>query len=406
MNVIFVEPAFPKNQREFVRGLVQAGARVIAIGERSKETLDSQLKDWLFEYVQVTSVCDVSRMIEAVKFIQSKLWVDRMEATIEAHILPTASVREACTIPGLSVHTSRLCRDKPLMKETLRSANIPCAQSIGSGDWLEVDDFANRVGFPLIVKPRGGAGASGTSRVDSFDQLRQALEAANVGHGGQVAVEEYIEGHEGFYDTLSVNGTVVFEFITHYYPNVLEAMRHRWISPQFVTTNQIDAPHYDQVKQLGRKVISTFGISTSATHMEWFFGPKGLKFSEIGCRPPGVGAWDLHNVANDMDLYYQWARAVTHGQIDAHPSRQFSTGIIALRPDRDGRISGYHGVDEIQHRFGEWVIDCHFPETGTPTQGVEAGYMANAWVRMKHPSFDHVRFMLDEVGRTIKVWAN
>jgi formate-dependent phosphoribosylglycinamide formyltransferase (GAR transformylase) len=405
MNVIFVEPAFPKNQREFVRGLVQSGARVIAIGERAKDSLDSELRDWLFEYLQVNSVCDESRMIEAVKFVQSKLWVDRMEATIEAHILPTARVREACSIPGLSVHTSNLCRDKPLMKETLRAANIPCAQTLGSGDWLEIDAFVQRVGFPLIVKPRSGAGASGTSRVDDMDQLRHALEQAHVGHGGQVAVEEFIEGHEGFYDTLTVNGTVVCEFITHYYPNVLEAMRQRWISPQFITTNQIDAPHYDEVKKLGRKVISTFGISTSATHMEWFFGPKGLRFSEIGCRPPGVGAWDLHNVANDMDLYYQWARAVTHGHIDAHPSRRFSTGIIALRPDCDGKISSYEGVEQIQDRFSEWVIDCHFPDPGTPTQGVEAGYMANAWIRLKHPSFDHLRFMLDEVGRTIKVRA-
>lgn len=405
MNVIFVEPAFPKNQREFVRGLAQAGAKVIGIGERPKEGLDDQLKSWMYEYLQVPSVCDEGRMIEAVKFVQSKLWVDRMEATIEAHILPTARVREVCTIPGLSVYTSMLCRDKPMMKDVLRKALVPCAASLGSGDWNEIDQFVDRVGFPLIVKPRSGAGASGTSRVDNIDQLRTALEQARVGNGGEVAVEEFIEGHEGFYDTLTVNGVVMYEFITHYYPNVLEAMRHRWISPQFIATNQIDAPHYEQVKQLGRQVIKAFGISTTATHMEWFYGPKGLKFSEIGCRPPGVRAWDLYNVGNDLDLYYQWARAVMHGSVDAQPSRRFSAGIIALRPDRDGVIDRYEGISEIENRFGEWVIDCHFPDPGTPTQGVEAGYMANAWVRMKHTSFDHLRYMMDEVGRTIKVRA-
>ena len=80
-------------------------------------------------------------------------------------------------------------------------------------------------------------------------------------------------------------------------------MRTRWISPQFIATNRIDSePSYDEVKALGRRVIKLLGIETSATHMEWFFGPKGLKFSEIGCRPPGVRAWDLYNVGNDMDL--------------------------------------------------------------------------------------------------------
>jgi hypothetical protein len=36
---------------------------------------------------------------------------------------------------------------------------------------------------------------------------------------------------------------------------------------------------------------------------------------------------------------------------------------------------------------------------------VEAGYMANAWLRMKHESYDELRRMLDVVGRTVKVWA-
>ncbi len=407
MNVIFVEPFFPNNQREFVRGLVQSGATVVAIGETPKEGLDGQLRDWLFDYIHVPNVCDESRMIEAVKFVQSKMWVDRLEATIEAHILPIAKVREACSIPGVSVETSYLCRDKPAMKQVLRAAEIPCAQSIGSGDPGEIHRFAQQVGYPLIIKPRSGAGASGTYKVTNDGELNAALSQSGVGHGGEVAVEEFIEGHEGFYDTITVNGQVVFEFITHYYPNVLEAMRHRWISPQFITTNRIDSVgDYDEVKQMGRRAIEGLKIGTSATHMEWFFGPKGLKFSEIGCRPPGVKAWDLYNVANDLDLYYQWALAVTHGRTEGTASRRFSAGIVALRPECDGQITGYSGAGEMEQRYGEWITDFHLPAAGTPTQGVEAGYMANAYVRMKHPDYDHLRSMLDDVGRTIKVHAS
>lgn len=406
MNVIFVEPFFPNNQREFVRGLVQAGATVVAIGETHKDGLDDQLRGWLYDYIQVPSVCDEPAMIEAVKFVQSKMWVDRLEATIEAHILPTAKVREACTIPGISVETSFLCRDKPAMKQVLRDADVSCAQSLGSGDAEQIRQFANDVGYPLIIKPRDGAGASGTFKVSNDSELAAALSQSNVGHGGNVAVEEFIEGHEGFYDTITVNGEVVFEFITHYYPNVLEAMRHRWISPQFITTNRVDSvDEYAEVKEMGRKAIKALNIGTSATHMEWFYGPKGLKFSEIGCRPPGVKAWDLYNVANDMDLYYQWALAVTHGRTEGIASRNFSAGIVALRPEHDGVIAGYSGIDEIQNQHGEWIIDCHLPPEGTPTQGVEAGYMANAYVRMKHADYDHLRHMLDDVGKTMKVHA-
>ena len=148
------------------------------------------------------------------------------------------------------------------------------------------------------------------------------------------------------------------------------------------------------------------GIGTSATHMEWFFGPKGLKFSEIGCRPPGVGAWDLYTAGNDMDLYREWALAITAGR-----ARLSAVAAVRQRDDRaaprpaTATSAGYSGVDELQQQYGEWVIDAHLPPPGTATQAVEAGYMANAYVRMRHPDYDVLRGMLDAVGRTLHVHA-
>jgi carbamoylphosphate synthase large subunit len=406
MNVVFVEPFFPSNQRQFARALAEAGAAVIGIGEYPADALDGQLKDWLYHYERVSSVTDVEAMTAAVRSVQDRVWVDRLEATVEAHTLPAAQVREACTIPGTSVRTAYLCRDKPSMKQALREAGVPTAASAAVSSADEVHAFAEQTGYPLILKPRSGAGALGTVRVDDPAGLDQALGVFGGQGVDSIAVEEFVEGHEGFYDTIAVDGQVAMDFVSHYYPNVLEAMRTRWISPQFVSTNRIDsAPEYAELRDMGRRVISALGIGTSATHMEWFFGPKGLRFSEIGCRPPGVGAWDLYSAGNDLDIYREWANAIVHGHTSAAPSRQYASGMIALRPDRDGSISGYSGVEELQQRFGEWVIDAQLPEMGTRTQPVAAGYMANAYVRMRHPDYDTLRGMLDEVGRTLHVYA-
>jgi formate-dependent phosphoribosylglycinamide formyltransferase (GAR transformylase) len=406
VNVVFVEPAFPPTQRHFVRALADVGATVIGVGERHVDELDDELKGWMSHYHQVSTVVDAGVLTDAVRWVQDKVWVDRLEATIEAHTLAAAQTRENCTIPGTSVRTAWLCRDKPSMKEALRAAGIPTAASAAVTTAGEVHEFVDAVGFPIILKPRTGAGALDTTRVDD----RAGLDEALGRFGGQgvesIAVEEFVEGHEGFYDTVSVDGNASLDFVSHYYPNVLEAMRTRWISPQFVSTNRVDtAPDYQELREMGARVNAALGIGTSATHMEWFFGPKGLRFSEIGCRPPGVGAWDLYSAGNDIDIYREWANAVVHGHIAARPSRRFATGIIALRPDRDGHISGYSGVDEAQARLGEWVIDAHLPPPGTPTQPVEAGYWANAYVRMRHPDYDVLRGMLDDVGRTVHVHA-
>ena len=405
MNVIFIEPSFPYNQREFVRGLANVGANVIGIGERPVASLSNELKSWLGDYVQVGSVVHEPSLLEAVKAVQGKVWVDRLEATVEAHILPAAHVREAAGIPGTSAKTAYLCRDKPAMKEVLRVAGIPCAQSTRAQSAEDAREFAKAVGYPLIIKPPSGAGASGTYRVRDADGLERVIRQCGLEHGQHVAVEEFIEGHEGYIDTLTIGGEVTHEFITHYYPNVLEAMRERWISPQMVTTNRIDAPGYAEVRKMTRRVIEILEIGTSATHMEWFFGPRGLKFSEIGCRPPGVGQWDVYNAANEFDLYTEWASALVHGRIRSKPSRRYAAGMIALRPDRDGRITGYSGVDEIGRKYDDYIVAANLPDPGTPTQPVEAGYMANAWMRVRHPDYDALRGILDEIGETVHVHA-
>ena len=407
VNIIFVEPFFPGNQTRFVTALAGVGASVYGIGEYDQSGFPGELRDALTGYYKVGSVTNVPEMIDAVRFVQSKVWVDRLEATVEAHTMPAAQVREATGVPGTSVRTTWLCRDKPSMKEALRAVGVPTAASAAISTADEAHEFARQVGYPLILKPRAGAGAAGTIRVDSDAELDAALGTYGADGAASIAIEEFVEGHEGFYDTIARDGRVVHDWTTHYYPNVLEAMRSRWISPQFVTTNRMaDSPFYAEVAELGARVIQALGIGTSATHMEWFAGPKGLRFSEIGCRPPGVGAWDLYTASNDVDIYREWAHIITHGTPEQSMRRPYSAGMIALRPDQDGRIKGYSGIDEIQARYGQWILDGHFPPEGHGTQPVEAGFMANAYVRMRHPDYDTLRSMLDFVGRTLKVRAS
>src|SRR5579864_6618552 len=171
MNVVFVEPFFPASQRHFARALAEAGATVIGVGESPADELDEQLRGWLDHYERVPSVTDVEAMTRVVRWAQDKLWVDRIEATIEAHIMATAQVREACTIPGTSVRTAWLCRDKPSMKKVLREAGVPTAASAAAGSAAEARAFVEQAGYPVILKPRSGAGAAGTMRASDAAEL-------------------------------------------------------------------------------------------------------------------------------------------------------------------------------------------------------------------------------------------
>lgn len=405
MHIIFVEPNFPAAQRQFVRALKQVGAQVTGIGETHPDALPPEVWKNLDGYEQVRSVTDEQALYDAVRRVQARGWVDRMEATIEAHMLSTARVREMCDIPGVSYQQTLIGRDKTLMKEFMRSHGIPCAQSRAAESAEQVIQFGREMGYPIIIKPRDGAGASKTWKIESEDDLGPALWDTGVLNGRSVAIEEFIEGHEGFYDTLTVNGQIVHEFICHYYPNVLEAMRHRWISPMIMCTNRVDADGYDELKQMGHRVISELGLGTTPTHMEWFVGSKGLKFSEIGLRPPGVSHWDVYCAANEIDIYKEWADAFTYNRTWGKLSRRYSAAILALRPTQDGRIVRYEGLGQMQEKYGQWVFNAHFPTIGTPTQPVEAGYMANAWIHIRYPDYDTLHTMCMEIANSVRVVA-
>ncbi len=45
------------------------------------------------------------------------------------------------------------------MKEALRNAGVPCAQSTRAESAQDARDFTAVVGFPVIIKPPAGAGA-------------------------------------------------------------------------------------------------------------------------------------------------------------------------------------------------------------------------------------------------------
>ncbi|MEZ4235518.1 MAG: ATPase [Myxococcota bacterium] len=405
VHVIFLEPGFPGNQREFVRALRQVGALVTGIGTIPLHAYDGELQSWLYGYEQVPSTASVEAVTEAVRRIQARgPWVHKLESTVEALMLPAAEARAATGIPGMSVAQTTLVRDKYKMKQFLAANGIRCAQSAEVATLDQARAFVEKVGFPVILKPLAAAGAAGTWRADDVGSLVRAAEESGMAPGREVMLEEFVSGHEGFWDTLTVNGRVMYEQICHYYPNVLEAMRTRDCSPIVMITNRMDAPGYGELREFGRQVLTALQIHTAPTHMEWFYGEKGLFFSEIGARPPGVRVWDLYCAANEFDLYVEWARAVVHGDCDPGPRGGSRRAWSRCGRTATAASSGTRGR-------GDPAALRRLPHPDAPaapgsrTQPVESGYMGNAWVWGRHPDYDLCRSMLEDVGRTIRVWA-
>jgi biotin carboxylase len=400
MRVLFLAPDTHVYNHAFVRGLRGAGAQVCGIGPAARPS--AAVAELLDDY----SACPNILSTDALLVAQQKLGnFDRVETIDEPLVEAAASLRQALDLPGLTVETARLCRDKVAMKDLLRREGVPCAAAARIHTMTEALEFVEREGFPVVVKPVAGFGSLQTHVAKDTAQLRNVLAVMRPSAERPVAVEEFIEGHEGFYDTITDDTGIRHDFAAHYYPGCLAANQDRRIAPQIAVTNRIDEQGYEELRQVGRRTIEILGLHGTATHMEWFFGPKGLKFSEIGARPAGEKIWDMYSRGNEFDVYAEWARAVIGQPTRERPSRRYAVGHVQVRPDRDGTYRGHSGLEEAFRRCGPHSYEHEVPQPGSRTRGLEKGWHVNTWFRLRHENYDTLRQMMTHIGNTVRAFA-
>ena len=77
--------------------------------------------------------------------------------------------------------------------------------------------------------------------------------------------------------------------------------------------------------------------------------------------------------------------------------------MLNLRPEADGRVTAYQGLEGVMQRHGEWILDHHVPPVGSPTAPIEGGYKVNAWMRLRHPDYDELRRIMTDIGESVTV---
>src|SRR6266566_956861 len=287
--------------------------------------------------------------------------VERLLAVLEQLQVPLAQVREHLGIGGMDPVTANNFRDKAQMKTVLRAAGVPCARhklAVGAADALE---FAERVGFPLVVKPPAGAGAKSTFRLDDAADLRAWL------------------------DTV---------------PTTLEVLRNPWMQWVVLLPRDIGGPEYAGIRQVAPQALKALGLTTGLTHMEWFRRPDGsVAVSEVGARPPGAQITSMLCYAHDFDLYTAWARLMVDGGFDP-PERKWSAGTVYLRGQGAGQVIAIHGLDALPPEVASLVVDSRLPRVGQPSSG---SYEGDGYITIRHPETEVVTAALKTLVSTVRV---
>lgn len=348
MNVIFLSPNFPPNYRHFGIRLKELGATALGLGDAAYDTLPEDLKGALAEYYKVDSLEDYDRVHRAVgHLIHRHGRIDRIESLNEHWIETECRLRSDFNVPGPKDDGLDRIKRKSAMKEVFRAAGIAVAPGALVATLDQALAFAAREGYPVVLKPDKGVGASDTFRADDEAQLR-ALEP-KIARGG-FFLEKFVRGDIYTFDGLANgDGVPVFHSSLRYLDPVMDLVneaRHT----AFYTLREIP----DDLLRAGLATLRAFDVRQRFFHFEFFRTPEGgLVALEVNLRPPGGLIMDMMNFANDIDLYREWARVLLQNRFDAAYHRKYHCA-FASRRDRF-RYARDHA--EVMRLHGAMV--CH-----------------------------------------------
>ncbi len=402
MNVVFLAPQYPPEMQQYTRGLAEVGANVLGVGDAPRGSLPASLKPHLADYLQVPRIMDENDVIERVGAWLRGKSVDRIISNWEPLQILAARLRERFGIPGMSVDEVTGFRDKQLMKERVKAAGLRVPHSFRVRTETETRAAAEKIGFPLILKPISGAGSADTYKVSSQAEFENVLKMMR--HVGEASCEEFITGEEFTYDTICVAGTPLYENCAAYLPPPLIARSNEWISPVIITVR--DLTRQRQGIQLGRKVLKALKMGDGFTHMEWFLTPKGeAVFGEIGCRPGGAHLVDQMNYTGDVDLFREWARVVCWHAFHGSTERKYNAAIIFKRAIGEGKITRITGLGDYLKRFGHWVVEEQLLRPGTQRRNWKNTLLSDGHLMVRHPDWDEACKMSFAAATDITLFA-
>ena len=396
MNFVYISPQFPKHYWNFCDRLNKNGVTVLGIGDTPYDDLSEELKGALTEYYFVPDLSDYDTVFRAVAFFSFKYGkIDWLESNNEFWLEQDARLRTDFHITtGEQYENIGRIKHKSAMKAYYAKAGVPTARLSKVTDYAAAKDFIGQVGYPVIVKPDTGVGATDTYKLENDADLARFFEEKP---DAPYVMEDFITGDICSYDAILDNeGNPLLESMTVWPPSVMD-----------IVIRQLDLSYYtvdhapEALKQVGRATVKAFGVRSRFVHLEFFrltkpkqgLGEVGdFVGLEVNMRPAGGYTPDMIDFAHSTDVYQIWADMVTDNVRKIPDSGEHCYCVYASRRDCHRYA---HSHEEILERYGEDIVMCErMPEMMVPQMG-------NQMYTAKRPDYEaameFIRFVQEQV---------
>ena len=370
MNVVFISPHFPLYFHNFCSRLKQRNVNVLGIIDTDYQNISQETKNSLTDCYCVNSLDNYDEVYRAVAYFISKYGrIDFIESQNEYWLETEAKLRDDFNIlHGTRFNDLSWMKYKSKMKQVFLKAGVNVARYCLVNSFEEVMAFIENVGYPVVVKPDNGVGASSTYKLNNYQDLEYFFATKD---DKVYIMEEFVKGHVETYDgicdsnknVLIANSSIMLNSIMD---NVNEhcdtAFKNRYVVNS-------------DIEEIGKRVVQAFDTRSRFFHFEFFrldedkegLGKKGdLVGLEVNMRAPGAYIPDMINYAYDVDTYALWSDVLIYDKIFVDVNRKYVVGYASRR----NGIDYTHSYEEIKDKYKDKIkIDTEVPEALAAAMG-------------------------------------
>jgi biotin carboxylase len=265
---------------------------------------------WSAERYRVVGSKKIDDILDAAVQWHEDIAFDGVLTFAESALITTAAVADALGLPGIGVPAARASRNKILMHQAHQRAGAPHAGFRYAPSLADGLAAADRLGYPVVVKPALGAASNFVFRADTPAEFRRCyadaargaptmkwtrMEADGVDLGpAGLVVESFLDGTEHIIEAVVWDGEVrlgsiadrVGTELTTFEDNIHQA-------PTSLTLDQIA-----QVQAALTAAAAGQGLRRSVLHAEVRFHQGRPYVLEVTPRPGGAGLEHMARVSS------------------------------------------------------------------------------------------------------------
>ena len=209
-----------------------------------------------------------------------------LTAATDYGVLTAAYIAKEMGLPGLKYEVAQLIKNKYEVRKCLYENHVDdTEQAYEVHEDTDIEELAQKIIYPVMVKPCDGSGSRGASRVDKVEDLEKACKYAMDGSiTHRAEIETFIVGKEYGAETLVVNGEV----------HVLGIMQKWMTNPPYYAELGHSIPAdlkpevREKVKTCVTNAIKALGVNFGSVNMDMLITEDGKVYIvDIGARMGG-----------------------------------------------------------------------------------------------------------------------